>query len=321
MRNYHIVVKPELECLPSFYWLPKLHKQPYGNRFIAASYRCTTKPLSRLLTSCLNTIINHFRQYCNGIYCRTGVNCFWVIENSQQVLSTLKKINYFSSAKHCDSYDFSTLYTSIPHDSLKQAMKYLIQEAYRVRDNVFLVVRSNGKGVWSDVPSARQSLTDDKLITYVEYLIDNVYVNVGNKVYRQCVGIPMANLFLFFYEYRYMKNLIKNDIFMARRFNNTMRYIDDLLILNNIQFNGAIQDIYPSELQLKKTTESPTIYTFLLRYTYIEHGKYSTTLYDKKDSFHFDIVNFPNMSSNIPSKPAYGVYVSQLVRIGRICSG
>ena len=144
MRNNHIVVKPELECLPSFYWLPKLHKQPYGNRFIAASYRCTTKPLSRLLTSCLNTIINHFRQYCNGIYCRTGVNCFWVIESSQQVLSTLKKINYFSSAKHCDSYDFST---SIPHDSLKQAMKYSIQEAYRVRDNVFLVVRSNGKGV------------------------------------------------------------------------------------------------------------------------------------------------------------------------------
>ena len=184
----------------------------YMYRFIAASYRCTTKPLSRLLTSCLNTIINHFRQYCNGIYCRTGVNCFWVIENSQQVLSTLKKIKYFSSAKHCDSYDFSTLYTSIPHDSLKQAM---IQEAYRVRD-VFLVVCSNGKGVWSDVPSARQSLTEDKLITYVEYLIDNVYVNVGNKVYRQCVGIPMgtdcapllANLFLFFYEYTYMKNLI-----------------------------------------------------------------------------------------------------------------
>ena len=39
-----------------------------------------------------------------------------------------------------------------------------------------------------------------------------------------------------------------------------------------------------------------------------------------RDSFNFDIVNFPNMSSNIPSKPAHGVYISQLVRIGRICS-
>ena len=151
MRQNHIAIKPELQFLPSFYWLPKLHKQPYGTRFIAASYRCTTKPLSKLLTSCLNTIMSHFRQYCNGIYCRTGVNCFWVIENSQQVLGALDKINYFSSAKHGDSYDFSTLYTSIPHDTLKHALKCLIKEAYKVRDNTFLVVHNNGKGVWTDV--------------------------------------------------------------------------------------------------------------------------------------------------------------------------
>ena len=62
-----------------------------------------------------------------------------------------------------------------------------------------------------------------------------------------------------------MKNLIKNDIFMARRFNNTMRYIDDFLILNNIQFNDAIQDIYPSELQLKKTTEQGFRYAELCK--------------------------------------------------------
>ena len=43
-------------------------------------------------------------------------------------------------------------------------------------------------------------------------------------------------------------------------------------------------------------------------------------MYDKRDSFQFDIVNFPDMSSNIPSKPTYGIYISQLVRIGRICS-
>ena len=97
MASNHIMVKPELQCLPCFYWLPKLHQQqPYGNRFIAASYRCTTKPLSKLLTCCLNTIMNHFRQYCSGIYCKTGVNCFWVIENSQHVLGALNRINYLS---------------------------------------------------------------------------------------------------------------------------------------------------------------------------------------------------------------------------------
>ena len=104
---------------------------------------------------------------------------------------------------------------------------------------------NNGKVAWSDVPSTRHSLTEDKLISYLEYLIDNIYVSVGNRLYRQCVGIPMGtdcaplldNLFLFFYEYRYLKSLIKSNILMARKFNNTMRYIDDLLVLNNTNFN------------------------------------------------------------------------------------
>ena len=52
----------------------------------------------------------------------------------------------------------------------------------------------------------------------------------------------------------------------------------------------------------------------------IDSGKYSTTIYDKRDSFNFYIVNFPHMTSNIPCNPAYGVYISQLVRMGRICS-
>ena len=42
-------------------------------------------------------------------------------------------------------------------------------------------------------------------------------------------------------------------------------------------------------------------------------------VFDKRDHLNFHIVNFPYMDSNIPSKPVYGVYNSQLVRIGRIC--
>ena len=49
----------------------------------------------------------------------------------------------------------------------------------------------------------------------------------------------LAHLYLFFYEYRYMRDLIKSNILMA---NNTMHYIDDLLILNNTNFSDAIQD-------------------------------------------------------------------------------
>ena len=94
MTNNKINVEPELHHLPSFYWLPKLHKQPYGTRFIAASNKCSTKPLSKLLTTCLSKITCHFKQYCTGIYSRTWVNCFWIVDNSQKVLSSLNKIIY-----------------------------------------------------------------------------------------------------------------------------------------------------------------------------------------------------------------------------------
>ena len=242
------------------------------------------------------------------------------------MLSALNRINYFSMARHFDCYDFSTLYTSIPHAALKEAIETLVQEAYRVSDSEYIVADTDGNVYWSDIVSnslLKQNISEEMLVTYVEYLIDNIYVNIGNKTYRQCIGIPMgtdcaplvANLFLFHYEYR---NLIKCYLMLAKRFTNTMRYIDDLLTLTS--FHSAIDDIYPEELTLKKTSESSTALSYLDIQITIVNGKYSTAVYDKRDNFNFRIVNFPYLNSNIPSGPAYGVYISQLVRINRVCS-
>jgi len=44
-----------------------------------------------------------------------------------------------------------------------------------------------------------------------------------------------------------------------------------------------------------------------------------TKLYDKRDDFNFPIVNLPFICSNIPAVPAYGVYISQLIRYSRAC--
>ena len=76
-----------MEQLPTLYWLPKMHKDPIGSRFIAASSACTTKPLSQLLTGSLNLVAKHYKEYCAGIARNTGVNSFWIIDNSMQVLS------------------------------------------------------------------------------------------------------------------------------------------------------------------------------------------------------------------------------------------
>ena len=107
-----------------------------------------------------------------------------------------------------------------------------------------------------------------------------------------------------------MKNLIRDNQCLAISFNCTVRYIDDLLTFNNAKFETEITNIYPSELTLKRKTESATLLSYLDMTVYINHDRFSTTLYDKRDSFSFDIVNFPHMSSNIPSKSAYGIYIS-----------
>ena len=51
-----------------------------------------------------------------------------------------------------------------------------------------------------------------------------------------------------------------------------------------------------------------------------DSGQLSTKIYDKRDDFNFKIMNFPNMRSNIPASPAYGVYTSQLIRYARASS-
>ena len=115
---------------------------------------------------------------------------------------------------------------------------------------------------------------------------------------------------------------MKQDITKAIKFSNTFRYIDDLFSFNNVNFGNCISAIYPSELELKDTSTSSTEVCYLD--TNIKTGDVTTpfriSIYDKRDDFAFRIVNFPHMDSNIPANPAYGVYISQLVRYARICT-
>ena len=49
-------------------------------------------------------------------------------------------------------------------------------------------------------------------------------------------------------------------------------------------------------------------------------GQVSSKIYDKRDEFNFEIVNFPFLDGDVPSSPSYAVYISQLIRFERMCS-
>jgi hypothetical protein len=79
--------------------------------------------------------------------------------------------------------------------------------------------------------------------------------------------------------------------------------------------------IYPPELEVKETTDTASSASFLDLYLeFDDSGQISTKMYDKRDDFNFKIINFPNMCSNVPASPAYGVYISQLIHYARVSS-
>ena len=126
------------------------------------------------------------------------------------------------------------------------------------------------------------------------YLLDNCYFAVGKNVYKQVIGIPMgtdpapfmANLFLYYYEDKFMKELKSKDKKSAYKFGHVWRYIDDLNAVNNDNiFESNIPNIYPSELELKKENDGYLNATFLNLDIKINDKKFSLKLYDKKDDF------------------------------------
>ena len=101
---------------------------------------------------------------------------------------------------------------------------------------------------------------------------------------------------------------------MIEAFNSTSRYLDDLLNIDNPYFEGMVNQIYPPELQLNKANTSDTEAPFMDFHLSISYGFVSSKIYDKCDYFDFDIVNFPFFDGDVPCRPSYGMYISQLIR-------
>ena len=98
------------------------------HRFIAGSSNCSTKPLSILLTKLLTHIKQGLQKYCETSYSRSGVIQMWILKNSKELLEHLQSPN-FNHTTSIKSFDFSTLYTTIPHQKLKSRLATIIRNS------------------------------------------------------------------------------------------------------------------------------------------------------------------------------------------------
>ena len=124
-------------------------------------------------------------------------------------------------------------------------------------------------------------------------------------------GPLVADLFLVWYVRDFMLSVsvdTKSEVVEA--FNSTSRCLGDLLNINNNFFNSIVNHTYPSELQLNKANVSDSEAWVLDLHLSISDGFVQTKLYDKRDDFDFDIVNFLFLDGDVPRSTSYGVYIS-----------
>ena len=140
----------------------------------------------------------------------------------------MDSINEKRQAESVVTYDFSTLYTNIPHNNLKEALTVIIDKCFNNSRMKFIMINKS-EAFWSNKPSAKYfSFDKTSLLTSIRFLIDNTYFKCGNLILKQNIGIPMgidpgpdfANLFLHYYEFSFMNNSTRIKYNLCRKLNN-----------------------------------------------------------------------------------------------------
>jgi hypothetical protein len=328
--KFGLTLEDRFQTLPFMYWIPKMHYSPPRARYIVASSSCSTKPLSRIASLLFKKIFHQVQSFHEKSTFYSNYNRFWVIENSSPVIDKLTKINEGKKAKDISTYDFSTLYTKLPHDdlikNLNKIVDFVSKGGNHEKDGNRKYLTVQGTSVfWSKKKHGKTSLTKQQIKLLTTHLIKETYFQVGNLLFRQCIGIPMgidpapfwANLHLYSYESDFITSLISSDKRRAMKFRYATRFIDDECNLNDGgEFGRSYQQIYPKELELK--CEHQGIHaTFMDLEVDVRDGIFIYKLFDKRNNFPFFIVRMPDLSGNIPSHVFYGSVMSEFLRIAR----
>ena len=324
-----ILVEGKYKNLPQIHAIVKMHKTPVKFRFIIGDRFGVQKMVAKKMVRILQLIQMVTKRYCDKIHLFTGINRYWVIDNSATVMEDIRRINHRGQARSMEEFDFSTLYTKISQEDLKEKLMCITEKAFKGGQNQYIRV-CDSRASWTNNTNGSYCVSKDMIRNMLELIVDNAYFSFGDKVYRQIIGIPMgidpapqmANLYLHYYEADFMEHLSVEHYSQARKFNHTRRFIDDLNTFNNEGLLGKFNSegkIYPGEMILNKENEGNQKGTFLELDMEIKGKEVEVKLYDKREAFGFEIVNFPHMDSNIPRSMAYGVFSSQMIRFARVC--
>ena len=166
----------------------------------------TFKPLSKDITSIFKLFCEKMERYHTKWKVWSGIKTFRTIQNSYPVTSSINKLNKRKSAKSMSTFDFSTLYTKIPHDKPLCVLNEWNDFAFKCGTRDYVTVYNSGAFSSRSKSKTGRSISLQEVKSCLEFLINNSFFQVGSKIFRQVIGIPMgsdsapffANLFLLF---------------------------------------------------------------------------------------------------------------------------
>ena len=183
---FGISTKDQELNLPSLYWIPKSHKCHFKKLYIAGSTKCSTKPLSKLLTCILSSVKTGLQSYCDTSYSRGCVNQMWILKNSKDLLEYIQSRS-LSSCNSIKTFDFSTLYTTIPHSKLKDKLRELVQLCFIKRNGQrrykYLVLGRDRSYFVKYHSDYTKKFSETNIFKMLEFLIYNIFVMFGGRVF------------------------------------------------------------------------------------------------------------------------------------------
>ena len=178
------------------------------------------KPLSKVLTAIITAVQERLPKYSETAYSRSSVIQMWILKNSKELLVNLQSqsLKHYTNIK---TFDFSTLYTTIPHTKLKARLKERVSLCFfnkkGTRRFKYLVLGRNSAYFVKNHTESRNKYTEEDITAMLDFLIDNIFVEFGGLVFQQTIGIPMgtdcapllADLFLYSYEAEFIQGLVQ----------------------------------------------------------------------------------------------------------------
>ena len=123
--------------------MSKLHKNPVGSPFIIASKNCSTKSFSKAVSNVFKFIYFQIENFRRKSKLPSNYNKFWVLQNVDPAIESINIINRNKKAKPLATYDFSTLYTTLPHDKLIKRLCNVIDFAFKRGNRTHICISKN----------------------------------------------------------------------------------------------------------------------------------------------------------------------------------